>query len=102
MLIDAAISGDRNVIRTEAEAIQTIKTLYVERKNHRDTRENRGNWNDLKITQKMPEQHTGKAGSHQGSTEDSHTGHSTHTAGRANAKVQSIQREKQHYMYPKL
>ena len=37
-----------------------------------------GNWNHLKIIQKIPEQHTGKA-RNQGTTENSHIGHCTHT-----------------------
>jgi hypothetical protein len=38
-----------------------------------------GNWNHLKITQKIPEQHTGKA-LNQGTTENSHIGHGTHAS----------------------
>jgi hypothetical protein len=41
----------------------------------------RGNWNNLKITQKIPEQRTGKA-RNQGIIENSHIGHCTQTAQR--------------------
>jgi len=49
----------------------------------------RKNWNHLKIVQKIPEQHTGRS-PHQGTTENIHILHCTHTAGRANVKVQDI------------
>jgi hypothetical protein len=48
-----------------------------------------GNWNHLKIIQKIPEQHTGKA-RNQVTTENSHTGHSTHTSESTNIKAQQI------------
>jgi hypothetical protein len=50
-------------------------------------RNNTGNWNHLKIIQKIPEQHTGKV-RNQGTTENSHTGHSTHTSESTDVKVQ--------------
>jgi hypothetical protein len=59
----------------------------VERKNKCDTSNNRGKWNNLKIIQKIPEQRTGKA-RNQGTTENSHTGHCTHTAESTDVKVQ--------------
>ena len=51
-----------------------------------DTKNNKGNWNHFKIIQKIPEQHTGEA--HQGTTENSHIGHGTHTSESTNVKVQ--------------
>jgi hypothetical protein len=61
----------------------------VECKNKSDTNKNRGEWNHLKITQKIPEQHTGKA-RNQGTKENSHTGHSTHMSESNDVKVQTI------------
>ena len=45
MLIDVAISGDRNVIKKEAEKIlkYNINTEHVECKKKSDTSNNRGN-----------------------------------------------------------
>jgi hypothetical protein len=65
LLIDVAISGDRNVKKEEAQKIQeyrdlTRHTMNVECKNKYDTNTNRGNCNHLKIIQKISEQHTGK------------------------------------------
>jgi len=48
-----------------------------------------GNWNNLEVTQTIPEQRTGKARD-QGSTENSHIGHCRHTAGRAVVEVQNV------------
>jgi hypothetical protein len=50
---------------------------------------NGGSRNYLKIIQKMPEPHSGKART-QGTTDKSHIGHCTRTAGSANVKVQNI------------
>jgi hypothetical protein len=88
MITDFAISADRNVIKKEAEKIlHNRNTAHVERKNKCDTSKNRGNWNHLKIIQKIPEQHSGKA-RNQGATENSHIGHCTHTAESTDVKVQ--------------
>jgi hypothetical protein len=48
-----------------------------------------GNWNHFKILKKILEQCTGTA-RYQGTTENSCTGHSTHTAGSANVEAQNI------------
>ena len=67
MLIDVAISGDKNVIKKEAEKDFKIQRPYKMNiahlgcKNESDTSNDRGNLNHLKIIQKMPEQRTGKA-----------------------------------------
>jgi len=47
-----------------------------------------GDWNHLKIPQTIPEQHMEKA--RKELQKNSHIGHSTHTAGRADVKVQNI------------
>jgi len=64
MLIDVAISGDRNVIKKEAEKILKYKDLtnktHVECKNKCDTSNNRGDWDYFKIIQKIREQRTRK------------------------------------------
>ena len=66
MLIDAAISGDRNVIKKEATKILKYKDLTIEFqcmwnvKNKGDTTNNRGNWDYFKVIQKIHEQHTRK------------------------------------------
>ena len=57
--------------------------------NKSDITDKRGNWNHLKIIKKIPEQDTGRTLS-EGTTESSHIGHCTYTAGSANVKVQSI------------
>jgi hypothetical protein len=59
----------------------------VERKNICDTSNNRGNWNRLKIIQKIPEQRTGKA-RNEGTTENSHIGHCANTSESTNVKVE--------------
>jgi hypothetical protein len=46
-------------------------------------------WNNLRTIHKIPEQHTGKA-RNQGTTENSHIGHCTHTSESADVKVQKI------------
>jgi len=67
MLIDVAISGDRNVIKKEAEKILKYKDLTIEIqrmrnvKNKFDTSNNRGDWDYFRIIQKICEQHTRKA-----------------------------------------
>ena len=65
-LTDVAISGDRNVIRNEAEKILKYKeiTIEIQRmwnvKKKCDTSNNRGDWDYFKVIQKIREQHTGK------------------------------------------
>ena len=67
MLTDVAISGDRNVLRKEAEKILQYKDLITEIQRmwnvtaKADTSNNRGDWNHFNITQTVPEQHTGRA-----------------------------------------
>jgi hypothetical protein len=72
VLIDAGISGDRNVTKKEAEKYRACGC-----KNKCDTRNNRGKWNYFKIIQKVPEQHTRNARYH-GTAENSHIEHCTH------------------------
>ena len=93
MLIVVAISGDRNVIKKEAEKILKFKDLAIEIqrmwnvKNKGDTGYNRGDLDYSKIIQKIREQHTRRTRS-QGTTENSHIGHCTHTSESTNVKVQ--------------
>jgi hypothetical protein len=75
MLLDVGISGDRNVIRKEAEKIlkykyftknkkkikKKIKSAHVEYKNKSDTSNNRSDWNHFKIIKKTPEQNIRKS-----------------------------------------
>jgi hypothetical protein len=49
----------------------------------------------------MPEQHTRKA-QNQGTTENSHTGHCTHTAESTDVKVQNVYHGKYPYVYHEL
>ena len=49
----------------------------MECKNTCDVSNNSGKWNHIKISQQIPEQHTGKA-LNQGTTENSHTGYGKH------------------------
>ena len=66
MLIDVAISGDRNVIKKEAEKILKYKdlTIKIQRiwnvKNKSDTSNNRGDWGYFEVIQEICEQHTRK------------------------------------------
>ena len=66
MLIDVAVSGDRNVIKKEAEKVVKYKdlnnrnTTHVKIKNKGDTGNNRGDWDYFRVIQKIREQHSGK------------------------------------------
>jgi len=66
VLIDVAISVDRNVIKKEADKILKYKdltaeiTAHVEYKIKGDTSNNRGDWDYFKVIQKIHEQHTRK------------------------------------------
>lgn len=58
-------------------------------KNISDTDNNRGSWNHFKITQRVPEEQTGKA-RNQESTKNSHIVHRTLTEVNADVKVQNM------------
>jgi len=64
MLIEAAISRDKNVIKKEAEKILKYKDLTIEIQRmwnvKGDTSNNRGDWDYFKVIQKIREQHTRK------------------------------------------
>ena len=66
MLIDVAISGDRNLIKKEAEKILQYEDLTIEIqrmwnvKTKGDTSNNRGDWDYFNVIQKIREQHTRK------------------------------------------
>jgi hypothetical protein len=93
MLVDLAVLGDRNMMKTDAEKILRYKDLTIEIhsmchvKTKRDTNNHMDNWNHLKIIQKIPEPHTGKA-RNQETAENSHIGHCTHTSESTDVKVQ--------------
>ena len=70
----------------------------MERKSKFDTSNSKGNWNHLRIIQKIPEQHSMKA-RNQGTTEDSHTGYGTHTSESTDVQVQKIILEIQVALY---
>jgi len=76
MLIDFTVSGERNVIKKEAQILNykdlnSRNAAYTECKNKSDTTNKRGNWNHSKIIPEKREQHisTGNA-RNQGSTEN--------------------------------
>ena len=54
-----------------------------------DTGNNRGDWNHVKISQKMPEQQTGRA-RNKGTIDNSHIWHVTHTAQNSDVKLQNV------------
>jgi len=65
MLIDVAISRDRNVIKKHTEKILKYKYLTIEIQHmwnvkKDDTSNNRGDWNYFKFIQKIHEQHIRK------------------------------------------
>jgi hypothetical protein len=57
--------------------------------NNNNNNNNRSNWNHLKITRTIPEQHIRKA-RNQETTKNSHIGHCIHTAENTNVKAQNI------------
>jgi len=66
MLIDVANSGDRSVIKKEAEKILKYKDLTIEIqrmwkiKNKGGTSNNRSDWDHFKFIKKIHKQHTRK------------------------------------------
>jgi hypothetical protein len=65
MLINVAIPGHRNVIKKEAEMILRYKDLITEIQCMWNVKATvitviKGDWNNLKGTQTIPEQHTRK------------------------------------------
>ena len=62
-------------------------------KNKGETSNSTDDWNNLKIIQKISQQHPGKALNHV-TIEYSHTGHCTSTAESIDVKVQNIQHGK--------
>ena len=68
VLIDVTISGDRNVIKKEAEKILKYKDLTIEIQRMRNVKTKvipviivGGDWDYFKAIQKIREQHTGKS-----------------------------------------
>jgi len=62
-------------------------TAHVECKNKCDTSNSRGDWDYFNVIQKIREQHSRKT-LNQGTPENSHIGHCTHTSESTNVKVQ--------------
>jgi hypothetical protein len=89
MLIDVAISGDRNVIKKEAEKTAKYKDLIIENRHIWNVKAKvipvttGANWNHFKITQTIPKPYRESMKSRNCK---SHIGHCTHTAGSANLK----------------
>ena len=80
------------MIKKEAEKIPKYKNITIEIQPMWNVKTKvipviiGGNWNYFKIIQKIPEQNTGKA-RNQGTTENSHIGHCTHTLDSTDVKV---------------
>jgi len=86
MLIDAAISGYRNLMKKDAEMILEYKDLTIQLMWNVKTKLIIGANGNIKIIQKMPEQHNWKVRLH-GTIDNSCTGHCAHTADRTNVRV---------------
>jgi hypothetical protein len=71
---------------TKTQIPYSRNTVQVEYKRIAVTSKKRGNWNHLRVTQKIPEQYAGEA-HNQGTTENSHIGYSTHASERTDVKV---------------
>ena len=76
-------------VQTDRTSPKNTKHVECKKKSKSGTDNNRGNWNHLKIVQKIPEQHTEKA-RNKGTIENSYIGHYTHTSESANVKVLNI------------
>ena len=66
LLIDTAVFGDRNEIKKAAKSFLKYKDFAIELQHMWNvktnvTSNNSGKWNDLKIMQKISEQHNKKA-----------------------------------------
>ena len=95
MLIDAANSGDKNVIKKEGKEILKYKDLIIEIQRMwnvktNDTSNKRSNWNHFKIIQKIPEQHTGKTRNQGTTPPPPKKKHCTHTSESIIVKVQNM------------
>jgi hypothetical protein len=84
MLMDVTTSGTKNVIDKEgAEKILKYEDFIIEilvlvvRTSKSDTSYNRGNWDHLKIIQKITKQHIRKVLNHI-TTRNNHAGHCPH------------------------
>jgi hypothetical protein len=90
MLIDVAISGDRNVIKKEAKKILKYKDLTIEIQCMWNVKTNvipviigaMGT-----ISKSFRKYMSNIPGNHEGAAENSHIGHCTHTAESTNVKV---------------
>jgi hypothetical protein len=92
MLIDVAISGDKNVVMREADKILKCREFVIEIKRMFNAKTKmilliRGaTQTSFKIIQKISEKYTGKA-RNKGNTENRHIGHCKHTLESANVQV---------------
>jgi len=101
VLIDAAISGDRNVIKKEAERIIKYKNL---------TRDSQHMWNvntkviPIIIGANGTKDHSGNnrapfgRARNQGTTENCHIEHCSLSSGSTDIKVQNVYHGKYHYV----
>ena len=93
MLIDVAISGDKNVIKKEAKKILKFKDLTIEIKRMWNVKTRVipaiivATGNISKSFKKIHKEHNRKPCS-EGTTENSHIGHCAHTSECSNVKVQ--------------
>jgi hypothetical protein len=87
MFIEAKMFSTKVVERSEVRFTLIIPFLRKSYDVYRNKNNSRSNWNRLKITQKIPEQHTRKA-RNQGCTENSHGWHGTHASESTDIKVQ--------------
>ena len=85
------IIGNRQRYRKYSKIYRSYyrNIAHVELTNKSGTTDNKGNWNCLKIIQKVPEQHTVKA-LIEGTTVNNHIGHCTHTSRSTIAELQNI------------
>jgi hypothetical protein len=89
-----SFSGDRNMIKKEAEKILMYKHLTIEIQCMWNVKTNVipviiGATASISVIQKIPEQHTRKA-QNEGTTESGCIGHGTHTSESTNVKVQEV------------
>ena len=76
LLMDVAISGENKRDQERSWEDYKINSAHVGCESKSDTGNNMGNWNHFKISQTIPEQHTGRARNY-GTTKNSHIEHCT-------------------------
>jgi hypothetical protein len=98
---NAVVSGEKKCDQ-EAKTILKYKHLTIKiqcmwKVKTSDSSNNRGNWNHLKVTQKIPEFHPWTT-QPQETTENGHIGHRAHTSQSTNGQLKIIYHGKEHYM----